>query len=112
VRLIASTADEHERYRLCWIEAMVAARTSPDLSEAMRPLDRAKTERFRAVAARVATCDADIAADIAELTTYLVRGMGLQRSLHPADNFERLLDLWCGMVETAIAGAANDTQTK
>ena len=105
LRLIASTADEHERYRLCWIEAMVAARTSPELADALRPLDRAKTERFRDVAARIATCDADMAADIAELTTYLVRGMGLQRNLHSASDFERLLDLWCTMVETTTARA-------
>lgn len=103
LRLIASNATEHERYRLCWIEAMVAARTSPDLGDAMRPLDNAKTERFRAVAARVATCDAGLAADIAELTAYLVRGMGLQRSLHPDADFERFIDLWCAMIETATA---------
>ncbi len=103
LRLIASTATKHERYRLCWIEAMVAARTSPELAEAMRPLDNAKTERFRDVAARVATCDAALAADIAELTTYLVRGMGLQRSLHPDSDFDRFIDLWCAMVEVATA---------
>ena len=99
LRLIASAADDHERYRLCWIEAMVAARTSPEIAEAMRPLDRVKTDRFRQIAARIATNDPERAADIAELTTYLVRGMGLQKSLHPDIDLEPLLDRWCAMVE-------------
>lgn len=106
LRLIASAAAEHERYRLCWVEAMVAARTSPELAEAMRPLDIAKTERFRDAAERISTCDASLAADIAELTAYLVRGMALQRSLHAGGDFDRLLDLWYMMVESVTTGGA------
>lgn len=105
LRLIASTAEEHERYRLCWIEAMVAARTSPELGEALRSLDHAKTERLRAAAARVVESDQDRIADIAELTIYLVRGMGLQRNLHPGADFARLFDVWCSMVEAATERA-------
>ncbi len=106
LRLIASTADEHERYRLCWIEAMVAARTSPEIADAMRSLDHAKTERFRQVAARIAGCDPDLAANIAELTIYLVRGVGLQRSLHPDADYGQLIDLWFDMVDSVIAGSS------
>lgn len=106
LRLIASTAEQHERYRLCWIEAMVAARTSAELADALRSVDRTKTRRFRDLAARVERRDAELAADIAELTTYLVRGMGLQRSLHPGDDFSRLLDLWLSIVTAAVENGA------
>ena len=102
-RLIASTAPAHERYRLCWVEAMVAARTDPDLAEVMRPLDQAKTDRWRDIAARLASADPDLAADLAELNTYLVRGFVVQRGVHDGADFERLFDLWCDMVEATLA---------
>lgn len=108
LRIIASTANEHERYRLCWIEAMVAARTSPEIAEAMRSLDHAKTERLRQVAARIAGCDPELAANIAELTVYLVRGMGLQRSVHPEADYSQLLNLWFDMVDSVIARSVTD----
>ena len=100
LRIIASTADVHQRYRLCWLEAIVAARTDPELGDAMRPLDQAKTDLFRDIAARLSPDDAELAADLAELTTYLVRGMAVQRGVHDATDFDRLFDLWCKTVET------------
>ena len=60
-RLIASSAAAHERYRLCWVEAMVAARTDNALADVMRPLDQAKTERWRDIATRLETAEPDLA---------------------------------------------------
>ena len=102
MRLIASTADAHERYRRCWVEAMVAARTDDELAEVMRPLDRSKTDRWRDIAARLHAADPDLAADLAELNTYLVRGMVVQSGVHADLDLERLLDLWCSMVEMML----------
>jgi AcrR family transcriptional regulator len=106
LQLIASTAPEYERYRLCWVEAMVAARTDAELADAMRPLDRAKTDRFRSIAARLTAADENVVADLVELTVYLVRGMAVQRGVHSGDSaadLDRLFDLWCTMVEAALA---------
>lgn len=101
-RLIASTADAHERYRRCWVEAMVAARTDDELAEVLRPLDRAKTERWRDLAGRLHRADPDLAADLAELNTYLVRGMAVQGGVHSDGDLGRLFDLWCTMVDATL----------
>lgn len=103
LRLIASSARQHHRYRLCWNEAMIAARTSPELAEALRPLGLAKNERLKNAAITVAEGNEEQVADIAELTIYLVRGMALQQSLHPDADYERLLNVWCGMAESVLA---------
>ena len=103
LRLIASSAEAHERYRVCWVEAMVAARTDPDLADIMRPLDQAKTDRWREMATRIETAEPGLAADLAELNTYLVRGIVVQRGVHDMADLERLFDLWCTMVEATLA---------
>jgi len=51
-------------------------------------------------AGRAASADtADVAADVVELTVYLLRGMVLQRGVHPDERARRrLFDLWIRIV--------------
>ena len=44
----------------------------------------------------------DLAADLAELNTDLVRGMVVQSEVHGIHDFERLFNRWCNMVEAML----------
>jgi AcrR family transcriptional regulator len=87
----------------CWIEVMVAARTDRDLRTPVAALDRASLSAMRS-AGRVAEKDAgDLASDIIELTVYLLRGMVVQRGVHPGEaRRRRLFDLWVSIVSRLL----------
>lgn len=83
----------------CWVEVMVAARTEGDMRSAVADLDSVSIASMR-MAGRAALADrADVAADLVELTVYLLRGMVLQRGVHPDERARRrLFDLWVRIV--------------
>jgi len=83
----------------CWVEVMVAARTERDMRGAVADLDNMSIASMRH-AGRAASADtADVAADVVELTVYLLRGMVLQRGVHPDERARRrLFDLWIRIV--------------
>lgn len=86
----------------CWMEAMVAARTDPPLRRAVRGTDKRSIQAMRALGE---ACNRDRnnagprAADIVELTVYLLRGMVVQNAVHP-DNKQRarLFEIWKTLV--------------
>lgn len=76
-----------------WMEAMVAARTDQQLRDVVRSTDE---HAIRAMRQWGETSDRrSDAADLVELTVYLLRGMVVQSGVHP-DNRERarLFDVW------------------
>ena len=87
----------------CWVEVMVAARTEKDLRRAVAVLDRASISSMRK-AGRAAAQNGDLAADIIELTVYLLRGMVVQRGVHTDEaHRRRLFDLWVSLVPSLLA---------
>ena len=86
----------------CWMEVMVAARTDKALQPAVRETDAIAIGAMRALGARCeprkTTTGLD-AADLVELTVYLLRGMVVQGGVHPSqDTRERLFGLWQRLV--------------
>jgi len=82
----------------CWMEAMVAARTDGQLRLSVRRTDKRSLEAMRALGQ---ACDPNgeytrpDAADIVEMTVYLLRGMVVQNGVHqkPEDR-SRLFETW------------------
>ncbi|MDJ0920082.1 MAG: TetR/AcrR family transcriptional regulator [Henriciella sp.] len=86
----------------CWMEVMTAARTDRALKLAVRTTDRRSIDAMRALGEACAdahpTRSAD-AADLVELTVYLLRGMVVQTGVHAdPENRARLFALWKQMV--------------
>ena len=86
----------------CWMEVMVAARTDDALRPAVRETDSNAIESMRALGAR---CEAQgvptkfYAADLTELTVYLLRGMVVHRGVHVAmGDKQRLFKIWKTLV--------------
>jgi AcrR family transcriptional regulator len=82
----------------CWMEVMVAARTDEALRSAVRETDSKAITAMRALGENCAnepgTCSAS-PADLIELTVYLLRGMVIQRGIHPEQKArQRLFGLW------------------
>jgi AcrR family transcriptional regulator len=82
----------------CWIEAMVAARTDERLRRAVLATDRQSIQAMRDLG-DACSLDGDNgvgdAADIVELTVYLLRGMVVQGGVHPnGQDRARLFDIW------------------
>jgi AcrR family transcriptional regulator len=86
----------------CWMEVMVAARTDAALRPAVRETDFNAIESMRALGARCESNDAPkgiSAADLTELTVYLLRGMVVHRGVHLKDDDKmRLFTLWKKLV--------------
>ena len=86
----------------CWMEAMVAARTDPPLRRAVQETDTRSIQAMRALGE---ACIRDhnnavpSAADIVELTVYLLRGMVVQNAVHPDNKHRaRLFEIWKTLV--------------
>lgn len=82
----------------CWMEVMVAARTDEALRPAVKETDATAIASMRSLgrsgdsAGRSRTPDA---ADLVELTVYLLRGMVVQAGVHPErEERQRLFGLW------------------
>ncbi|MHA7901564.1 MAG: TetR/AcrR family transcriptional regulator [Henriciella sp.] len=86
----------------CWMEVMVAARTDNALRPAVLETDAVAIQSMRALAQSRATSGVAVekdAADIIELTVYLLRGMVVQNGVHhDLDHRRRLFDLWKQLV--------------
>ena len=84
----------------CWMEVMVAARTDDALRPSVRETDTKAIRSMRALGDVCSTSDAETsAADLIELTVYLLRGMVVQTGVH-ADKIEkkRIFELWKRLV--------------
>ena len=82
----------------CWMEVMVAARTDVTLRPAVRETDNTAIDAMRSLGSQCApetTSKQHSAADLTELTVYLLRGMVVQNGVHPSqDDRKRLFSLW------------------
>lgn len=80
----------------CWMEVMVAARTDEALRPSVCETDNKAIRSMRALGDVCRTGSAKTsAADLIELTVYLLRGMVIQTGVHP-DKAEkkRLFEIW------------------
>lgn len=86
----------------CWMQVMVAARTDEALKPAVRETDYTALAAMRALGARCepsAGSPRSSAADLVELTVYLLRGMVVQSGVHPDQKErQRLFELWKRLV--------------
>ena len=86
----------------CWMEVMVAARTDEALRPAVRETDAKAIKSMRAMGDE---CGAEVGkagpspADLIELTVYLLRGLVVQRGVHPDQTArQRLFEIWKRLV--------------
>lgn len=86
----------------CWMEALTAARTDSALRAPVRETDGRAITAMRVLgetSSSNAGIDASTAADLTELTVYLLRGMVIQNGVHPdLAAKRRLFGLWVEMV--------------
>lgn len=96
-----------DRFIQTGMEAMVAARTDPELRALLAQHDRDAVRTMREMADDI---DADSSAlarakDAIELSVYLFRGLVVQRGVHDDPKFKRdLYEKWCTLVEDALTG--------
>ncbi|MEL7540033.1 MAG: TetR/AcrR family transcriptional regulator [Pseudomonadota bacterium] len=85
-----------------WMEVMVAARTDEALRPAVIETDSTAIEAMRSLGAKChpsASHPGASAADLVELTVYLLRGMVVQSGVHPDKKVrQRLFGLWKKLV--------------
>ena len=93
-----------ERYSGSWLEALTAARTDPKLRNRIQAADRSIVDGVAAMAAGLAERPEPRAKELFELTVYLMRGLVLQRGVHPetAPGLP-LLERWLAFVEQELA---------
>lgn len=86
----------------CWMDVMAAARTDAALRPAVQETDATAIAAMRALGSAcepVSQKAKPTAADLVELTVYLLRGMVVQSGVHPDQNDrQRLFGLWKQMV--------------
>lgn len=82
----------------CWMQVMVAARTDKALRPAVRETDSTALAAMRALGDKCKPRTGSRktgAADLVELTVYLLRGMVVQSGVHPdQEERHRLFELW------------------
>ena len=93
-----------ERYSGSWLEALTAARTDPELRNRIQAADRGIVDGVAAMAAGLAERPEPRDQELFELTVYLMRGLVLQRGVHPetAPGLP-LLERWLAFVEQELA---------
>jgi len=93
-----------ERYSGSWLEALTAARTDPELRERVQTADRGIIDGVAEMAERLAESSERRDRELFELTVYLMRGLVLQRGVHPetAPGLP-LLERWLAFVEQELA---------
>lgn len=86
----------------CWMDVMAAARTDKTLRTEVKQTDATAIRAMRALGeacAPTAETANTSAADLVELTVYLLRGMVVQHGVHRAnDKRKRLFQIWKNMV--------------
>lgn len=95
-----------DQYMQTAMEAMVAARTDPELRGLMADLDAKSIMSMRSVAATLAYTEESVERikDAIELSIYLFRGIVVERGLHDDEKFRgHLFEVWCDLVEKALA---------
>lgn len=93
-----------ERYSGSWLEALTAARTDPELRERVQTADRDIIDGVAEMAEGLAESSERRDRELFELTVYLMRGLVLQRGVHPetAPGLP-LLERWLAFVEQELA---------
>ena len=94
---------------ICWVEAMVAARTDKSLKRVVADTDASSLTAMRALGAESSrtsgTSDKENTSrveDIIELTVYLLRGLVLQEGVHEnLSEKRRLFEFWKQLVIAA-----------
>lgn len=95
-----------DQYMQTAMEAMVAARTDPELRTLMADLDDKSIMSMRSVAETLAYKKESVerVKDAIELSIYLFRGIVVERGLHDNEKFKgHLFEVWCELVEKALA---------
>lgn len=95
-----------DRFLYSATEALVAARTDPDLREAVADLDKQAIASMRALAVQVSdpSVSLDRMEDVFELSLYYFRGIAVQRGVHADEGYrQHLFEIWCDMVESSLA---------
>ena len=91
---------------ICWVEAMVAARTDKSLKRVVADTDASSLTAMRALGAESSSIsgitndkNTSRVEDIVELTVYLLRGLVLQEGVHEdLSEKRRLFELWKQLV--------------
>ena len=97
----------NDKYMQTAMEAMVAARTDPELRQLIADLDAESVISMRSVAESLAFTkeSTDRVQNAIELSIYLFRGMVVQRGMHDDEKFKlHLFEAWCDLVEKALEG--------
>ncbi|GAA6156296.1 TetR/AcrR family transcriptional regulator [Pyruvatibacter sp. HU-CL02332] len=95
-----------DRFIQTGMEAMVAARTDPELRALLARHDTDAVRSMRDMADDIGADPLTLARvkDAIELSVYLFRGLVVQRGVHDDPKFRRdLYDKWCALVEDALA---------
>ena len=95
----------NDKYMQTAMEAMVAARTDPELRQLLGELDIESIGSARAVAESLAFTKESIprVQDALELSIYLIRGLVVQRGLHDDEKHnQQLFRAWCDLVENSL----------
>lgn len=95
-----------DQYMQTAMEAMVAARTDPELRTLMADLDDKSIISMRSVAETLAYSEesTERIQDAIELSIYLFRGIVVERGLHDNERLKgHLFEVWCDLVEKALA---------
>ena len=103
------------RFLHSWMEVLAAARTDSDLKVPVAELDGAAIENMRSTAGEIANLSPvrELAGDLIELSVYLLRGMVIQRGVHPDEQSRsRLFTLWCSLVDTALDNALHEAANR
>jgi AcrR family transcriptional regulator len=89
-----------------WMEAMTAARTDTNLKAAIAPMDKRGIQSIRNLTQQFDEEYSEhrkLAADLIELTIYLLRGMVIQRGAHDSEKqHKRLFNLWKQLIKTKL----------
>ena len=94
-----------DRFLHSSVEAIVAARTDPDLRKTVLDLDIKAIATMRSLAAYIIDSSAslDQLQDVLELSLYYFRGTALQRGVHSDEQYrQRLFEMWCDMAERSL----------
>ena len=87
------------------MEALVAARTDPELRGPISDLDHEAIISMRSMAPDIAVSPESVerVADAIELSIYMFRGMVVQRGIHDDEKYKgRLFEVWCDFIESAL----------
>lgn len=94
-----------DRFMYCSMEALVVARTNPELKKLVVDLDTEVLEAMRALADDMVDMPSPInkIKDAIELSVYLFRSLVIERGIHDDLKFKKyLFETWCDFIEKAL----------